>query len=110
HAGQSPPLTSNASADARLHERDRFGRRSCSRAVAEALDQGAQLEQDGWLRVEIPIESIEHATSELLRLGAEVEVLDPPALRKRIRHIAAQVAAIHARPPAATPRRARRRV
>ena len=32
----------------------------------------------------LPIESIEHAEVELLKLGADAEVLAPPALRERI--------------------------
>ncbi|MGH3739074.1 MAG: helix-turn-helix transcriptional regulator [Micromonosporaceae bacterium] len=41
-------------------------------------------ERDGWTRVEIPIESVGHATGDLLRLGADVEVLSPQPLRTGI--------------------------
>ena len=37
----------------------------------------------GWLVTEVPIESIRHGHVELLRLGAEAEVLGPPELRDR---------------------------
>ena len=37
----------------------------------------------GWLITEVPIESIRHGHIELLRLGAEAEVLGPPELRER---------------------------
>jgi predicted DNA-binding transcriptional regulator YafY len=36
----------------------------------------------GWLVTEVPIESIRHGHAELLRLGAEAEVLAPPELRE----------------------------
>jgi predicted DNA-binding transcriptional regulator YafY len=39
---------------------------------------------DGWRRVVIPIESVERALPDLLRLGPEVEVVEPPELRERI--------------------------
>jgi predicted DNA-binding transcriptional regulator YafY len=54
-------------------------------ATAEAPDAA------GWVRAVIPIESVEHAASELLRLGADAEVLEPPALGERL---AATVAAL----------------
>lgn len=40
---------------------------------------------DGWVTATLPIESIRHATYEFLRLGSEVEVLEPTELRDRIR-------------------------
>ena len=45
------------------------------------------------VELRIPIETIEHATGQLLRLAPEVEVLGPPALRRstidRLRRIVA---------------------
>ncbi|MFE0735416.1 helix-turn-helix transcriptional regulator [Streptomyces sp. NPDC058855] len=37
---------------------------------------------DGWVEAVIPVESTAHACGELLRLGPDVEVLGPPALRR----------------------------
>ncbi|MFE6050908.1 helix-turn-helix transcriptional regulator [Kitasatospora sp. NPDC056446] len=38
----------------------------------------------GWGQARVPIESIDHAHGEFLRLGADVEVLEPAELRDRI--------------------------
>lgn len=52
-----------------------------ARAVEE---RSGPADADGWRQVVIPIESIEHAVVDLLRFGAEAEVLAPPTLRERI--------------------------
>ncbi|MEV0428652.1 transcriptional regulator [Micromonospora sp. NPDC050495] len=57
---------------------------------------------DGWIRAAVPIESLTHAHGDLLRLGAEVEVLSPAALRDRLAGTAAALAALYQRPPAPT--------
>jgi predicted DNA-binding transcriptional regulator YafY len=49
----------------------------------------------GWVAATIPIESIEHAHDELLRLGAEVEVLDPAALRDMLARTGTEIADIY---------------
>ena len=41
-------------------------------------------DEAGWRKATLPIGSLYEATADLLRLGAEVEVLDPPALRARL--------------------------
>jgi len=41
-------------------------------------------DDDGWVQATLPIESISHAHDELLRLGAEVQVLAPVALRELV--------------------------
>jgi predicted DNA-binding transcriptional regulator YafY len=51
----------------------------------------------------VPIESIENAQSEFLRLGADVEIIEPPDLRARITDVARGLAAIY---PADQPSRA----
>ena len=52
-----------------------------AQAVAETA---APSDRHGWVRVVIPIESIEQAAADLLRLGIDAEVLEPPELRSRI--------------------------
>jgi len=49
----------------------------------------------GWIRVTIPIESIPHAASQLLRLGPEAEVLKPAALRRELVERVAAIAALY---------------
>lgn len=44
--------------------------------------EAAQPDRPGWVRTVLPVESIEIAHGQLLRLGAEVEVLEPPRLRE----------------------------
>lgn len=65
-------------------------------AVVEAVEAGEEEQPGGWRRALIPIESPAHAESELLRLGAEVEVLHPPELRERITATARALAALYA--------------
>jgi len=51
---------------------------------------------DGWMQAEIPIETIDHAVRELLKLGIEVEVLAPSELRNAMRDTAATLTARYA--------------
>jgi predicted DNA-binding transcriptional regulator YafY len=48
---------------------------------------------DGWLETTVPIESIRHGHIELLKLGAEAEVLEPPELREQFAATASAMAA-----------------
>lgn len=62
-------------------------------AVARAVEAtAAPDDREGWVRATIPIESIEHASGELLRLGAGVEALAPPELRARLAEVVAELA------------------
>jgi predicted DNA-binding transcriptional regulator YafY len=75
---------------ARLHQGEALVRLSPSaveqlphrmgQAVADAAADGER-QPDGWTLARIPIESEQHAERELLRLGAQVEVLEPASLR-----------------------------
>ncbi|WP_432012153.1 helix-turn-helix transcriptional regulator [Streptomyces cucumeris] len=51
--------------------------------VVRAVDSTATaVGEDGWVEAAIPIESIDHACGELLRLGVDVEVVSPAELRQ----------------------------
>ncbi|GAB3274824.1 helix-turn-helix transcriptional regulator [Parasphingorhabdus pacifica] len=62
--------------------------------VAEALAAGASDEQ-GWLTVTLPVESMEVAYDQMLALGPEVEILKPEQLRTRMAAAAARAAALY---------------
>jgi predicted DNA-binding transcriptional regulator YafY len=64
-----------------------------ARAVAAAA---APRRKDGRVRLRIPIESIEHATGQLLRLAPDVEVLEPAALRAATIERLKQIARLYA--------------
>jgi predicted DNA-binding transcriptional regulator YafY len=63
-----------------------------ARIATEAL---AALEGET-CEVVVPIESVDHAAADFLRLGVEAHVLEPPALRERMRGTAAGLAALYA--------------
>lgn len=98
-------------ADVRLSPRGRKLLCSASTAVEDAIEAALArppgVDADGWLRVTIPIESIGHATGQMLSLGTDAEVLGPPELRTRVRDTARAVAARY-RPRAAPIRRSPR--
>ncbi|MFJ6675448.1 helix-turn-helix transcriptional regulator [Actinosynnema sp. NPDC091369] len=50
-----------------------------------------------WTTVRVPVESLEHALVDLLRLGPEVDVVEPPELRERVIARIAAMAAVYAR-------------
>jgi predicted DNA-binding transcriptional regulator YafY len=61
-------------------------------AVAEAAAETAgPPDAEGWVTVAIPIESIDQAAADLIRLGTDAEVLEPAELRHRIADIARQL-------------------
>ena len=49
--------------------------------VTSAIDATARPDDGGWVTAVVPIESLQHAQSSFLSLGAEVEVLEPENLR-----------------------------
>ncbi len=71
--------------------------RDVSMAASEAAEAAhRKCAPEGWVRAEIPIESVDRATRQMLRLGADVEVVSPPALRQAIAREAAKVAKLYA--------------
>ncbi|MEE1782883.1 HTH domain-containing protein [Streptomyces sp. SP17BM10] len=67
-------------------------------AAADALATAGPPDADGWVTVTLPVEDWEIGYSELLRLGPEAEVLDPPELRARLAEATRRAAALYARP------------
>ncbi|MDC0720444.1 helix-turn-helix transcriptional regulator [Nannocystis bainbridge] len=59
------------------------------------IASGVACVADGHAEVTVPIESIAHAARDLLRLGAEAEVLDPPELRRALADTAARMATLY---------------
>jgi predicted DNA-binding transcriptional regulator YafY len=58
-------------------------------AVAQAgADTAGPPGADGWVIVVIPIESVEQAAADIMRLGTEAEVLGPAELRRHIAELA----------------------
>jgi predicted DNA-binding transcriptional regulator YafY len=58
-------------------------------------DTGAEPAEDGSLTVEVPIESIGNAATQLIRYGDLLEVLEPPELRAELGRLAASVAELY---------------
>lgn len=52
--------------------------------VTEAAMKTAKRDNQGWTLCSVPIESHSHAVREFLRLGDDIEVVGPPALRERL--------------------------
>jgi predicted DNA-binding transcriptional regulator YafY len=71
--------------------------RDVSPVASEAVEaQHRACKPKGWVKADVPIESVMLAARQLLRLGAEVEVLEPASLRAAIAREAANVAALYA--------------
>jgi predicted DNA-binding transcriptional regulator YafY len=64
-----------------------------------ARESAGPPDDDGWLITTVPIESIRQGHIELLKLGADAEVLAPPELRARFTDTARALAALY--PPEA---------
>jgi predicted DNA-binding transcriptional regulator YafY len=82
-------------------------------AILAAAPDGA-----GWRQAKVAIESVDHAADLLLGFGPEIEVVSPPALRRRVAEQARRILALYddrggeatgARPSAGQERRKRRK-
>ncbi len=47
-------------------------------------DTASEPDPDGWIRLTVPIESVQHGLVALIQFGPRIEVLDPPELREQI--------------------------
>jgi len=67
-------------------------------AASQALEaRQTRAKPAGWVKAEIPVEDAGQSARQLLRLGAEVEVLSPPELRKAVAEEARKVAKMYAK-------------
>lgn len=60
-----------------------------------ARESAGPPEKDGWVHATIPIESIDQAAVDLLRLGTDAEVLKPVALRRRLAKAAREIVRLY---------------
>ncbi|QDQ27919.1 YafY family transcriptional regulator [Chitinimonas arctica] len=68
--------------------------RAVSPLAAEQVQASSRpCAREGWIEAEMPIETPEYSARQLLRLGAEVEVLAPASLRRALVHEAQAVLA-----------------
>jgi predicted DNA-binding transcriptional regulator YafY len=63
--------------------------------VRAAAGTASKPDRKGWIRCTLPLESIDFGIRELMRLGDEVRVLGPPALRAALAAGAARMARLH---------------
>ncbi|WP_095758168.1 helix-turn-helix transcriptional regulator [Streptomyces xinghaiensis] len=66
-------------------------------AAREALAAAGEADGEGWVTVTLPVESLDVAHEQVLALGPEAELLEPPELRARFAEAAARAAALYAR-------------
>ena len=64
-------------------------------AVRRAQEAAGPPDAEGWVVTRLPVESMVIGYSALLRLGPEVEVLDPPELRDLMAEAAVRLAALY---------------
>ncbi|MBO3745747.1 WYL domain-containing protein [Streptosporangiaceae bacterium NEAU-GS5] len=75
--------------------RERAGEIMSSAVNAAIEETGSAPGADGWATATVPIESLTHAHTEFLKLGAEVEVIEPVELRDRLAATARSLAALY---------------
>ncbi|MFF3377673.1 helix-turn-helix transcriptional regulator [Streptomyces sp. NPDC002680] len=63
--------------------------------AARAVEANGRTDAEGWTLATVPIESVERAHEEFLRLGTGVEVLAPAELRERIARTVTELAATY---------------
>lgn len=64
-------------------------------AAVVVAEQGRAAKGAAWIEARIPFERLPHAVHEALRMGAEMEVLEPPELRAAVAAAARRIAALH---------------
>jgi predicted DNA-binding transcriptional regulator YafY len=83
-------------ATVRLSPRGMWMLSQLPQAVGEmAVRTAGARDPDGWVTAQIPIESIDHAAGEVLKLGVEAQVVEPAELRARMGEIAGRLGAMY---------------
>ncbi|MCX4704784.1 YafY family transcriptional regulator [Streptomyces sp. NBC_01352] len=77
---------------ARLRQGEAVVRLAPGVRLAGQPETGGRTDDDGWTVVTVPIESLDHAHTEFLRLGTGIEVLEPPELRAKLARTVAELA------------------
>jgi predicted DNA-binding transcriptional regulator YafY len=85
---QAQVLVSQRAMDWFVHARSRF-------VAMPTLPSGVAAPA-GWQSVSLPLESIEHGARQIMGFGAEVEVIEPEALREEVARLAKRVFEHHA--------------
>ncbi len=62
-----------------------------------AAESAGSADADGWVTVILPVESLKHGHMDLLRLGADAEVLEPPEVRQQMEAAVAGMSTIYGR-------------
>lgn len=75
---------------------ERLAELMSSAVVSAARASASPPGPGGWITATVPIESLIHAHQDFLRLGAEVEVIDPAELRAELAATARSLAALYA--------------
>ncbi|MEU8205779.1 YafY family protein [Streptosporangium sp. NPDC049046] len=79
---------------------ERMLRHTVGAEVAEAaLAKADPPDEHGWVVLRLPIQSAKQAHWQLLSLGADIEVLEPPELRERMAATVADLAALYGTDP-----------
>ena len=63
--------------------------------MKSAAETAGKPDRKGWVRCTLPLESFDFGVRELMRLGTEVVVLGPPALRSLLARTAGRIARVH---------------
>jgi predicted DNA-binding transcriptional regulator YafY len=71
-------------------------RQLLSTTAVTAVESADAADADGWVRARVPIESADQALTDFLRLGADIEILEPAELREQAARTIHAMAAIYA--------------
>jgi len=85
-------------AKVRLTQRGARRLSEMSAASAEALRCVSQVQGKAFIEATVPIESVDHAVAQFLRLGDDIEVLSPQPLRSNLADVGARLIALDAKP------------